>query len=372
MFECKITQQGLVHQVSISPTLPEHTYALYVFARTTAKNKFTRVATYWYQDTASFAFEADSAHSDLRFQYFIKNPNGDLICNQNTNIIKKARPALSPQNLGFSESMEADVINDYCVPIKYTRLKDDRRHYIFFNGALSQSTIALHPIFHRHSWAKRINTNTLNIYDASVNPLKGYFLGWYQGTHDRPLHNDIVAIVEQLKRQHGLSNSDLVFYGSSGGGWAALRYASLFKGSLAVAVNAQIEILNFCFPKEVQKFIENCYPGLTKEDVTAKFSDELSINPLMFSPSQDAESSRFILVQNIVDTPHYEDHFLPFWSKFSSNMSGGWDKDKHNYSIVYDHPSGHAGEPDDVFLTIQDAILRMTTNTESGSLSSSV
>lgn len=365
MFECKITQRGLIHQISITPTLPEHTYALYVFARTTSKSKFTRVATYWYQDKASFAFEAENTYSDLRFRYFVKNPKGEIICNQNTNIINKARPALSPQNLVFSESMEADVINDYCVPIKYTRLNSSPRHYIFFNGALSENTTSVDPRFQRHSWAKRLNTNTLNIYDASVNPLKRYFLGWYQGTQDKPLHKDVVEIVEQLKRQHGLSNSDLVFYGSSGGGWAALHYAAQFKGSLAVAINSQIEILNFCIPRSVQKFIENCYPGLTKEDVSTKFSTDLSIDPSMFRPNKDTESSRCILVQNIVDKPHYKDHFLPFWNKISSNAPGGWDNENHNYSIVYDHPSGHAGEPPDVFLAIQDVILTMTFKGES-------
>jgi len=359
MFECRITQQGVTHQLAITPALPEHTYALYVFARRAGETRFTRVKYQPYQKAASFVFVAEDDHVDLQFQYFVKDGSGSLVGNRKSEIIGKARKVSAAHKLTFSESLEADVVNDYVVPIKYTRFNDDLRHYVFFNGALMRNT-TLYPVFNRHSWARRVRANTLNVYDAATNPTQGHLLGWYHGTREKPLYGDIAAIIERLKIDRGLSNEDLVFYGSSGGGWAALRYAAMFKGSLAVSVNPQIDILKYQFPRVVRTFLSHSYPGLSWEEVASRYSGDLAIDPSWYYPQTGEQASRFILVQNVVDGPHYDEHYMPFWQKFSSKAAGGWDDQKHNFSIVYDHPSGHGGEPDDVFLSIQQAISEMT------------
>lgn len=358
-FNCKITQQGTAHTVTVSPALPGHTYALYALAKKIGANAFEKIRVYKYQRPNSFVFVADNDHEEVCFRYFAKNRNGDVVCAAKSSIVGKSRPILALKNLNFQNSFDVDLVNDYVTPIKYQRIGNSSRHYILFNGALNKN-FKMYPIFNRHKWGAKINANMLNIYDSALNPGKDYLLGWYYGTQQRPLANEILPLINTLKTQRNLTNKDLVFYGSSGGGWAALRYASLFPGSLAVAINPQIDILRYQYETSIRTFLQHSYPGMERSAIESTYSSDFKINPLPYLKSADGDRSRFILAQNIVDEHHYQHHYLPFWGNFSKNSQGGWDDDRHNYSVVYDHPSGHSAEPEEVFVQLQQMIASMT------------
>jgi len=359
VFHCKITPQGTTYAIAVSPFLPDHKYALYVFARNIGAKTFSRAKIYPYQDSGSFVFAASGQHEELFFRYFIRNKKNKPVFNATTSTIGKTRLPVATKNLDFRNSFDLDAINDYVTPVKYQKINDNGRHYIIFNGALNKN-FKRYPTFHRHTWSPKLGSNTLNIYDASVDPSEDYLLGWYHGTQKRPLCNDIQAIVNLLKEQKNLHNGDLVFYGSSGGGWAALRYASMFPGSLAVAVNPQTNILKYQYESSILKFLSKSYPGMERKQVESALSSELKIDHRPFVRNTTELKSRFIIAQNTVDEHHYQHHFLPFWQNFSTSPTGGWDSMEHNYAIIYDHPSGHSAETDDVLSKIQEMIATMS------------
>lgn len=361
MFNCKIAQHRTAHLITISPMLRGHTYALYVFAKIKDAESFSKIKAYNYQPSNTFFFVSNDNHEELFFHYFSKNSKNEVVCNAKTNILAKGRQLATIKNLNFRASFDLDVINDYATPIKYQWVTSQKKHYIFFNGALPKD-VRRYPTFNRHSWAQKLDSNILNIYDSSLNFDQDYRLGWYYGTHKKPLSADISSIIKCLKEQRSLQNHDLIFYGSSGGGWAALKYSSLFPGSLAVAINPQTEILKYQFETSVQKFLFHSYPNMERHHIEAISLTDLRIDPSSFIKAEHERKSKFIIAQNIVDEHHYLHHYLPFWKNFSQNPEGGWDIQKHNYSIVYDHPSGHSSETEEVFSRIQAVISGMKWN----------
>lgn len=361
MFTCLVNQQGAISKITVSPALKEHKYALYVFAKKRGTSEFSRVKIFWYQRSNSFLFFADDDHEELAFRYFIKDENDKLVFNKYTGDVPKGRKIVALEKLDFKASFDVDVINDYVTPIKFQKLESSNKCYVLFNGALNRG-FTVYPTFARHSWQDKINANMLNIYDSTITRTQDYVLGWYQGSANMPLEKDITAIINSLKRKCGMFNKDLVFYGSSGGGWAALKFASIFKGSYAVAINPQIEILKYHFKAAVDAFLLNSYGGLSQEQAKKKYGRRLAIDPSGFvvnSQLQRDAQSRFIIAQNLVDKPHYVEHFLPFWANFSQMQKDGWDDHHHNYSIIYDHPSGHGAEPPEIFKKIQTVLHEM-------------
>lgn len=363
MFSCKIERRGHFREISIISSRKKYKYALYVFEKIKPEDtELTQVASYKYQKSNVFLHPTNGNDREISFQYFVKNEDGDCIYTSKICINDNKRDVVVAGNVDFTKSTDVDVLNNYRVPINYKKINNRKRHYIFFNGALARS-ISIYPSLSRNSWSKKVDSNILNIYDSSINPSDNYLLGWYHGVHNKPFQDDVIPIIESLKEKNGLSNQDLIFYGSSGGGWAALKFSSLFQGSIGVAINPQTNIIKYEIEAAVDKFLARSYPQMEKSEVLMNYSNELMIDPKGFMSKglekEFSERSRFILAQNILDASHYNDHFLDFWGNFSSTKNGGWDDLSHNYAIVYEHESGHGAETNDVFLRIQSVIEEM-------------
>lgn len=142
-------------------------------------------------------------------------------------------------------------------------------------------------------------------------------------------------------------------------GGAALKLGEYYQGSTVVAINPQINILDYQNKKATKLVLENSFKGLDEIKVREELLDSIEINADKFKPTDQGDNrevSRFVLVQNIKDYHHFKSHFSRFWCKFSDDLASGWDKYSHNYEIVYDHASGHAGEPPEVFEQIMSRL----------------
>lgn len=329
----------------------ENTYAIYIYARKKDSLEFEKIREFWYSTRKNFFFILEQNYVEVKFKFFIKDQAGQLIHSEVSKNFSRPRKIKTMRQLDFNSDFDIDFAGNYLIPIRFSITDKSKKIYILFNGALKEN-FDVYPTYNRSSWKERFNENIFNIYDATLNMVDGYLLGWYQGTLDQPLEEDIVALINKMKLCRGVSNTDLIFYGSSGGGWAALKYALLFEGSQAVAINPQIDILKYSAIESVNKFLNYSCKGLTISEAEKEIGERLKISPDDFQRSK----STFIIAQNIKDTPHYRDHFLPFWSRFSLEGKEGWDNKKMNYAIVYDHESGHGGEPEEVFSFIQDMI----------------
>lgn len=277
-------------------------------------------------------------------------------------LVEKKRVKKVVSEINFHNSFDLDIFdNGYDIPVKFTKHLNpiSTRTIIFLNGAMKPN-FDVYPLYHRHTWGSKFQMNSLNIYDASLNLSQDYLLAWYQGVQANPLFLAIDNIINQLKNKLNLKNSELVFYGSSGGGWTALKLAEHFPGSLAVAVNPQISVLDYGIKTAVNKFLSVTYNDDNIDSIRDKYGSLLTINHDCFKQTNTEVSSQFLLVQNIQDTHHYNDHFLKFWGNFVKDpKKTGWDDQSHNYTILYDHPSGHGVETVEVIEEIINQLNNM-------------
>ena len=70
-------------------------------------------------------------------------------------------------------------------------------------------------------------------------------LGWYYGDKEKSLLALSLEIVKSVGEHFNIKRENIIFFGSSGGGYASIYAASLLNGTLAIALNPQVYIQSF-------------------------------------------------------------------------------------------------------------------------------
>lgn len=99
------------------------------------------------------------------------------------------------------------------------------------------------PYFSRISWAEDLPATAI-YYSDPTSYKKGCHLGWGYGTNDRWYLMDIATLLKKLLSKLGIPLGQVLFFGSSGGGFTSILLASMFK-SRALAINPQIFVENY-------------------------------------------------------------------------------------------------------------------------------
>lgn len=230
-------------------------------------------------------------------------------------------------------------------PLTYNLLTSPRRRgplFVVLRGAEPHRDVPL-PRFSRFSWRDEFPGTVVCIADPTLYFHDKLKLAWYFGTADHDAITGLCRIVEALCASFGLAIADVLFYGSSGGGFAAMQCAArLGRGATAIAINPQTDVLKFPVVASVDAFLAACAGGITRKQARQRFGARLSV-PLTWQmhPAGDA---RCLIVQNIADRPHYRRHYRPLsrlWGLTDNERSA----DGRLASILYDHADGHAAEP---------------------------
>ena len=300
-----------------------------------------------YSDDNRLVIDTKDLVGSLYVRCFFKHvETGDIVF-FDSDIIQLDRREIEVANLSVDQNLDADVtLDEVKIPIHFVKKNDAKkpRLFIFLNGAISEESQKKHyPYFNRISWSDKFNGHCLYLYDASLDLVENYTLGWYRGVKNNHLNDKYVEIIRTFIRLLEISEENLCFYGSSGGGFAALKFAESFKGATVIAINAQTNILKYVGVLAVSRF--------EKVFDVERSKDEIEVNVRNLQKND----TKLVIVQNIQDTNHYRDHFLPFWSKFS-NAQEGWCRLGRSYALIYDHESGHGGEPAEVFEQIMGII----------------
>lgn len=200
---------------------------------------------------------------------------------------------------------------------------------ICFHGA-AQSTVSL-PWFTGSMVVGEAGANWLSVSDPSLQLSKGLKLAWYAGNLLQPdlqrIITDVIAHIRKVTRVR-----HLIFFGTSGGGFAALDFSRRFAGSLALPVNPQTSIARHratTVNTYKQHAWDNETPIILKGD-----------SPIHYDQTNEYVQSfpnTVAYVQNTWDAYHINMHLLPFLRTVGGHPSlrlllGAWGnpaKNKH-------------------------------------------
>lgn len=182
-----------------------------------------------------------------------------------------------------------------------------KKIFVFFSGDILREKNAP-PVYQRWSWAPFFPGNCLFISDPSLKLSDSLGLAWYAGSeHYDPLPI-IAGIIKRICSSISIDEKDIVTYGSSGGGFAAIRSLLYLEKATAVAINPQTEIKKYHRSK-VNHYLSELYPSFDDKKVFDEFQEKLD---LFFSLSLLSDK-KIIYVQNLADDFHVKKHAEPFF-----------------------------------------------------------
>ncbi|MBD5647620.1 MAG: hypothetical protein HDQ89_08395 [Desulfovibrio sp.] len=201
------------------------------------------------------------------------------------------------------------------------------------------------PHFYRWAWAAQglFPGNVLVVSDPTFHLDPRLGKGWFFGTREEDATLYFSKVLEIFCKTLQIDDRNLCFWGSSTGGFIAMQLARYFPGSTAVAVNAQTDISRY---EDNALFYQLEFPGLAAEEINRNFASRLNL----VADSKNFSGNTLFMVQNLQDSHHYREHFLPFYSAVSGRPVQELPEGIHRVTDsgltawVYSHPDGHMAE----------------------------
>lgn len=181
----------------------------------------------------------------------------------------------------FNERVGLEIIHNN---VKYEFLLNLKKNsdYLIIAGSGARTKEEkkeryVEPLFHRWSW--NFNQSIIYYNDPTAYIHGDLLGGWGVGTPDYWPVQIISKILNIIAKNLNFSHENIVFYGSSMGGFISILLATLNKNSYFVADIPQTNFLkHWRWPNIIKK---HCFPELTIEEMAERYGYRLNIFELM-------------------------------------------------------------------------------------------
>lgn len=311
-------------------------FAFYVF-----RNE-ERIHTQWYSANAIMHFDTKGESGIYRVFAFLLCPDGNKVTKYSKPVflnpsVFTLSSVKKPEN--FDRALKLNGLHWSFSALYFS--SDQPRLFIMTSGAVERTKVTL-PYFNRWTWAGagKFPGHVLCIADPTLELHEDMKLGWYLGTSKHNATEELCNIIRHFAEILGVPDSKIIFWGSSGGGFAALALASRIEGSTAVAINAQTNALEYHVESDVEMVRKFCFDGKSGDFIRQGFGQNVN----MVKAWKTNKMSRAIFVQNKLDTHHYTCHYQPLWHMLGGKSEGGWTSDGRHFAWLYEDKSGHGPE----------------------------
>ena len=132
--------------------------------------------------------------------------------------------------------------------------------YVFFSHGGGRSNESL---FHRWTWYRYLPGITIHIEDPMYKIYPNLKTGWFYGDVEHPYLLYLIDFVQKFAEVFTIEKKNIIFIGSSAGGYASLYCGDKIEGSISIAMNPQIRLQK---RKDVKLFQETTGISLKEQD----------------------------------------------------------------------------------------------------------
>ena len=209
------------------------------------------------------------------------------------------------------------------------------------------------PIFHRWSW--EFDVSTIHFNDPTLYLSDNILGGWGLGSMDNWYLKKISNIFNILISKFGLKNENVIFYGSSLGGFMSIMLATMVKDSVAIAEIPQLDVMNW---SKHWKFLrENLFDNLSDEYIRERFGYKLDVINLM--KIEKYIPNAYLLLDCSHDYD-FKNIYLPFFNRLNELP---FDEKKHNLKIkITGKNKGHAFLPYHELVVLVNQVIAIMDN----------
>jgi len=211
---------------------------------------------------------------------------------------------------------------------------DAKRLFVLFSGdAMREKNHP--PVFQRWTWSSFFPGHCLYVSDPSLFLDDTLGLAWYSGTAEFDPMPKIIEAVCSIVENFAISRKEIYAYGSSGGGFASLRFAAMLQDAKAICINPQTDITKY---KNfgAKKYLRIAFNNLEKEKALEVFPERMTLSFYR----DELMNTKIVYIQNDLDQHHYDDHYKPFCEflnqpNFENTSNGNFRR------LIFSHEGGH-------------------------------
>lgn len=225
------------------------------------------------------------------------------------------------------------------------RFSSNNKNLICFgSGAFDPKKISP-PIYNRFSWQTQFDESVIYYNDPTLYinpkvPLKwgatNLSLGWGVGKSEEWYLSIIADIIHSLALKKNIKHENILFFGSSGGGFTSIILATLIKNSAAMANNPQIFCKNL--KDHFDNIIKTCFDDLDSETALTQYKYRFDVIEMFKRENYIPPITYLLNVNSEIDLL---DHFVPFINSLPSLKF-----DNRVNVVLYQSEDGHNGVMD--------------------------
>ena len=135
------------------------------------------------------------------------------------------------------------------------------------------------PYFDRWSWYKYFDESFIAFADPIFFYDETITVGWFVGDKNQWYLEVVSKIIKILSKKQNILQNNILFYSSSGGGFASVGLGTLIKGSKVIIDNSQLFIMNFHKGDIDNLFniLHKEFPDLTQTEIIEKINYRLNV-----------------------------------------------------------------------------------------------
>lgn len=194
------------------------------------------------------------------------------------------------------------LAHGYAIPAFFAPNKDyQNRLLVLLNGAVDRTEDRdPREVFQRRSWVELFDANVLIMSDATIHPENSLRIGWAQGNGTSALEQAMAECVEYFRRSLRIENENILFFGSSAGGYQAIALHSRFKGSRFVVNNAQFDWTRY-HPSHVDKVLAHSFDSISVESARRDFPMRCNVLERFLDSNSRIQGTYWLNVASSID-----------------------------------------------------------------------
>ena len=197
------------------------------------------------------------------------------------------------------------------------------------------------PLFNRWSWT--FDDSTLYYHDPTLYLADDIYAPWGLGTPEVWYLEKIAIITEKIAQLLSVKNNDILFYGSSAGGFTSLMLSILVKDSICLAEVPQFDITSW---GSFWRPLKNASFDMDDKEFVDKYRYRVSVMKLI--QEHDYVPNAYILMDCSAEYD-FTRQYLPFLKRlnnFAYDIKGNSMK-----LIIFGKNTGHSALPKDIILS---------------------
>jgi len=170
----------------------------------------------------------------------------------------------------------------YCLVIKFS--SKNKNLICAGSGAHKRDTIhngqlLKPPFFDRWSWNEYFKESFIAYADPMLFYEDKLKIAWFIGTKKHWHLQDLSEIIKELCKNQEIKHNNILFYGTSGGGFASVALATLIKNSQVLINNSQFFIMNYWEDVLNSLFdvLYDAFEGMDKDEIIEKIKHRLDV-----------------------------------------------------------------------------------------------